>query len=414
MFVDFDNVYSGLLSLDDKAAELFATDPASWMTAITDGDGKGAGRRFLVRNCYLNPSKFSKYRSHWTRAGFRVIDCPSLTQQGKSSTDINLVLDAVDVLADPVGVDEFFIASADADFTSLVQRIRAADRETTVVVAGGVASAYRSMADHVVEPDDLIELIRAAAVMGKPAATKASYAATPVTLTPQVSSAPAVAPAAAPIEVPGDARAAVRAHLLAAAGPVILGFLAHRARMADPRLTRDWGEFGSFRKWLEADSEGIGTSSATSPGYAWDAARFTAADIAPAAPQSAATASDAMRDQVARVTDIPRLTTAQYAAVLRGIADDLMSHPFSRTEAAKRVRDACAAANEPVSRAAVTIVFTGLLYAGVLMETSSTARVIAEGWTKNALALIRGARMEFDEGELQQLRTWVSGGLLGA
>lgn len=41
--------------------------------------------RFLIRNCYLNPTVYAKYRTYWTRAGFRVIDCPSLTQQGKSS-----------------------------------------------------------------------------------------------------------------------------------------------------------------------------------------------------------------------------------------------------------------------------------------------------------------------------------------
>ena len=52
------------------------------------------------------PSGWHKYRTYWTRAGFRVIDCPSLTQRGKSSTDVNLVLDAMDALsgsANPYG-----------------------------------------------------------------------------------------------------------------------------------------------------------------------------------------------------------------------------------------------------------------------------------------------------------------------
>jgi hypothetical protein len=120
IFVDFDNVYIGLKSLDPSAAERFATDPGQWLDAITQADEAGGKHvRFLIRNCYLNPTVYAKYRTYWTRAGFKVIDCPSLTQQGKSSTDINLVLDAVDVLAGVAHVEEFFIASDDADFTSL-------------------------------------------------------------------------------------------------------------------------------------------------------------------------------------------------------------------------------------------------------------------------------------------------------
>ncbi|GIU54379.1 VOC family protein [Arthrobacter sp. NicSoilC12] len=124
MFVDFDNVYTGLMALDPAAAKRFAEDPKHWTEALAAGGAGEESRRFLIRNCYLNPVIYSKYRPYWTRAGFRVIDCPSLTQRGKSSTDINLVLDAMDALAGAAHIEEFFVASADADFTSLVQRFR--------------------------------------------------------------------------------------------------------------------------------------------------------------------------------------------------------------------------------------------------------------------------------------------------
>jgi uncharacterized LabA/DUF88 family protein len=141
MFVDFDNVYTGLQALDPLAARRFAEDPKHWADALSAGGSGESSRRFLIRNCYLNPVVYSKYRTYWTRAGFRVIDCPSLTQRGKSSTDINLVLDAMDTLSGAGDIDEFFIASADADFTSLIQRFRAADKLTTVIAAGAVAFA---------------------------------------------------------------------------------------------------------------------------------------------------------------------------------------------------------------------------------------------------------------------------------
>ena len=162
LFVDFDNVYIGLQRLDPGAAEAFASSPAHWLTALetgSDADGEFS-RRFLVRSCYLNPSAFSQFRPNFTRAGFSVVDCPSLTQQGKSSADINLVLDAVDALSAQTRYDEFVILSADADFTPLALRCRAADRRVTIITAGPAASAYRAVADTVITADELAELVK--------------------------------------------------------------------------------------------------------------------------------------------------------------------------------------------------------------------------------------------------------------
>ena len=162
LYVDFDNVYIGLQRLDPAAAEEFAGSPARWLTALErGGDAEGSfTRRFLVRSCYLNPAAFAGFRPNFTRAGFRVVDCPSLTQQGKSSADINLVLDAVDALSGPTRYDEFVILSADADFTPLALRFRAEDRRVTIVTAGPAASAYRSVADTVITADELAEMVR--------------------------------------------------------------------------------------------------------------------------------------------------------------------------------------------------------------------------------------------------------------
>ncbi|WP_309232728.1 NYN domain-containing protein, partial [Actinotalea sp. JY-7885] len=162
LFVDFDNVYIGLRRLDPAAAEAFASQPGHWLSALetgSDADGDFT-RRFLVRACYLNPSVFSQFRPNFTRAGFQVVDCPSLTQQGKSSADISLVLDAVDALAASTHYDEFVLMSADADFTPLALRWRAADRKVTIITASPAAAAYRAVADTVVTADGLAEIVR--------------------------------------------------------------------------------------------------------------------------------------------------------------------------------------------------------------------------------------------------------------
>ena len=164
LFVDFDNVYLGLKRLDAAAAAVFAESPGKWLERFEAGQDESGSfsRRYLVRNCYLNPSAFSQFRANFTRAGFSVVDCPSLTQQGKSSADINLVLDAVDALAATTHYDEFVIVSADADFTPLALRCRAADRRVTIVTASPAASAYRAVADEVVAADDLAALLLSA------------------------------------------------------------------------------------------------------------------------------------------------------------------------------------------------------------------------------------------------------------
>lgn len=404
LFVDFDNVYIGLQKLDPVAAELFATDPGPWTDAMAAGDGDGpGGRRFLVRNCYLNPSVFSKYRAYWTRAGYRVIDCPSLTQQGKSSTDINLVLDAVDILAGPVRIEEFFIASADADFTSLIQRFRAADRFTTVIVAGAVASAYRSTADRVVESDAFVSMLHGQVGPAPAAAQLVEVESPPSSASPTLG---ANRPRSATTAEASAAAVAVLNIVRSAPGLVTTAVLAKHAQIAEPALAGDWAGAGTFTAWLAQFDGKVGYSTKPPPGWAWDVARFSAEDLPKEIDDR-----PAIEQQVTRVTDVPPLSTAQFEQLFLALESRLKSGPFIRNETAKLVRNDCTDAGVQVSRSAINFVITGLLYAGVSLTSEATAKKLATGWAKNVEAMCGGARMEFDESEKDELRRWVSGGL---
>ncbi len=61
IFVDFDNVYTGLKQISLRAANDFASKPLKWLKWITqefDRDevsNSDIHRRVLVRRCYLNP-----------------------------------------------------------------------------------------------------------------------------------------------------------------------------------------------------------------------------------------------------------------------------------------------------------------------------------------------------------------------
>ena len=165
LFVDFDNIYLGLKKLDEAAAERFATEPARWVAWMEQGMPRGKNengetlqqRKLLVRRCYLNPRDFYRYRPNFIRSAFNVIDCPSLTAQGKNSADIYMVMDIVDTLAHDTHFDEFIILSGDADFTPVLLRLRAHDRRTVILAAGPASEAYKAACNLVIQEDVFIE-----------------------------------------------------------------------------------------------------------------------------------------------------------------------------------------------------------------------------------------------------------------
>lgn len=443
LLVDFDNVYIGLKRLDPAAAEAFATDPGHWLAELAQGsdtDGE-LTRRFLVRACYLNPSVYSRYRPNFTRAGFRVVDCPSLTQQGKSSADINLVLDAVDALAAPTRYDEFVIVSADADFTPLAQRCRADDRRVTIITASPAASAYRAVADTVVGADALADLVtQTASPLEEPVVASAVAPGAPVDVPPTQRRAPdAVDAAPVPTPTPaatdatssgaepggtghavapgqpgqGEARArrAVLRHVRTADGPVPLGAVAQAALTADPSMTAtQWAGAGGFTAWLTRTLPELGVSTRP-PGHVWDARRFGEADLPGAV---ADTDPTDLQRQVIAVTDTPGLSQAQYRVLLETLAQDVSAHPFDRVTTSRRVHEACQQAGAKVGRSTVNFVISGVLYVGLPLSEPRTPREVAGAWADNVIGLCRGARMELTSGDAAAIRSWVGGGLADA
>ncbi|MEZ4468728.1 MAG: NYN domain-containing protein [bacterium] len=163
IFIDFDNMYSGIRALDEAAAERFAEDPAAWLSWIETRldrpteDLQDARRTLLLRLCYLSPHRYGKYRSGFVRAGFQVVDCPPLTSQGKNSADIRMVLDMVDALEHETRFDEFILMSSDADFTPVLLRLRTRDRRTTIITSGYISAAYRGACDLTIDSGAFIE-----------------------------------------------------------------------------------------------------------------------------------------------------------------------------------------------------------------------------------------------------------------
>lgn len=241
LFVDFDNVYSGLRRLDQETADQFARNPTVWMNwlikslEMPDPVAPGAKRRVLVRRCYLNPQAYQRFRPSFNLAGFEIIDCPALTSEGKTSTDINMVLDIVDLLQHETHYDEFIVFSADADFTPVLRKLRRWDRRTTVLAIGFPSAAYRASADLLIDQDDFVR-------------NALTFDEAPTS--PPVEAQP-VGPSAA--ECGPLAQQLIQQAVREATAPVSL------AKIASLLLSRidgldasSWAGFGSFRALLES------------------------------------------------------------------------------------------------------------------------------------------------------------------
>ena len=114
--------------------------------------------RIIVKRAYADWTASSKGRDQLLELGIEPIHLFHSSGSGKNSSDIRLVIDAVDLLhSSPV--DTFVVVSADSDFVPLVSRLRSAGK--IVIGAGRQAVVSRSLVlscdrylylDHTEEP----------------------------------------------------------------------------------------------------------------------------------------------------------------------------------------------------------------------------------------------------------------------
>ncbi|MCU1517868.1 MAG: hypothetical protein JWQ75_2589, partial [Pseudarthrobacter sp.] len=193
-----------------------------------------------------------------------------------------------------------------------------------------------------------------------------------------------------------------------APGPVVGAMVAHRALTADPSLKTDWGGFGKFGTWVAQIGQGV-EYSPLQGGWVWDGQRFSSEDL-----PVEAELEPGIEERVARVTDVPALSAAQFRQMFEAMAARLREQPVNRSDLSRLVRDDCVTAGQPVSRGAVNFVIQGLMYVNCPLDETATAEGLAEAWTYDVEELCRVALMEFDDGERQALRRWASGGFLVA
>ncbi|MBL8349060.1 MAG: NYN domain-containing protein [Burkholderiaceae bacterium] len=433
LFVDVDNVFTQLRALQPAAAERFARQPGEWIRWLSgsleipgDHHDGSARRRLLVRRCYLNPNWYQGYRYAFLRAGFEIVDCPPVTSQGKTSTDIHMVLDIVDLLQHETRYDEFIVLSADADFTPVLRKLRRHDRRTSVLAIGFPSAAYQACADLLIDERLFVEQALGLAAEPAEAAERPVDGTTLDATTGDTGDTGGKAAAPAGRRASADELAQI-AHLIETAVaqspvPVAAGALASRLRQGFAPLLDDWCGHGSFKPFFRSLGLGRLLWISGSGGRIADPARHAvepreAGDAGAAGETDAAWGPHAallpLAREISQLTGAPLLPPPTLRAVLDALCADLATHPYEPTETARRVHAACADAGLEVSLREVVFILRGMQLNGhVFGRGQDDPRTLTQRLYSQLLFLCQREQMVIDEAARAQIRQWIGADLL--
>jgi uncharacterized protein (TIGR00288 family) len=113
----------------------------------------------VVKKAYCDWERYKEFRSAMHYASFELIEVPHVSQSGKNSADIRMVVDALDLCYTKAHVDTFVILSGDSDFSPLVSKLR--ENNKTVIGVGVKNSTSELLianCDEFIYYDDLVRV----------------------------------------------------------------------------------------------------------------------------------------------------------------------------------------------------------------------------------------------------------------
>src|SRR5471030_2148290 len=111
----------------------------------------------VVKKAYCDWERYREFKSGMHQAGFELIEVPHVSQSGKNSADIRMVVDALDLCYTKSHVDTFVILSGDSDFSPLVSKLR--ENAKTVIGVGvknSTSDLFINNCDEFIYYDDLV------------------------------------------------------------------------------------------------------------------------------------------------------------------------------------------------------------------------------------------------------------------
>ena len=160
LLVDFDNV-------EGHVGKPFGDSIANWKAWLEDGgfEKRPVQRDFLAMRVYWN-GRTDKRRASFEAEEFEAFACrPAAVvkiKEGKSSADVVITIDAMDLAHELRGLKEVILLTADTDFVPLVDRLQ--EKGLHVVAMGNESdpssAIYRDRADTVISVGALREACR--------------------------------------------------------------------------------------------------------------------------------------------------------------------------------------------------------------------------------------------------------------
>src|SRR5471030_1611368 len=127
----------------------------------------------VVKKAYCDWERYREFKSGMHEAAFELIEVPHVSQSGKNSADIRMVVDALDLCYTKAHVDTFVILSGDSDFSPLVSKLR---ENNKTVIGVGVKNSTSNLlianCDEFIYYDDLVRVQKAKPAPRKKAETK--------------------------------------------------------------------------------------------------------------------------------------------------------------------------------------------------------------------------------------------------
>ena len=397
LYVDFDNIYTRLAEQDAELGRAFGTMPHRWIKwleihALRILYGEGVRRRILKRMCYMNPQCYQEYRPFFIRAAFQVVDCPPLTQQGKTSADIYLVMDCMDDLSHSTRFEEFIILSGDADFTPMLVRLQEHARRTLVLSVGYSSPAYTAAASWRIREDWFIQqALLEDSREGPPAGASRGES-----LSPREK----------------NRRMAEQIKRLVSEAPAPLSLRSlYRMLGKSGEAAGDAAGESAFPALLEQMDLGTLEMSRLGEGYVYDPERHE--------PPGAAEEREAFRRDLPemfkfaltlhRLTDIPLLKPEGWNVLLAEAAEEIRLNAYSPRSTTRNVRERCLAKGLPLSGRDVAWLLGALAQGGCRLHERRDVprRELGKALLLGMQSLCRSAQLRLDPQEGQLLMEWL-------
>ncbi|MDL2315922.1 NYN domain-containing protein [Desulfovibrio sp. OttesenSCG-928-A18] len=427
LYVDFDNIYTRLSEQDPALGRTFATCPQRWLRwleghALRMMYGDGVRRRILKRCCYLNPIRYHEFRPFFIRSAFQVVDCPPLTNYGKTSADIHLVMDCMDALSHVTRFDEIIILSGDADFTPLLLRIQEHARRSLVLSVGYTSPAYAAACSWRIREDWFVaQALEEQREEGEERESRPSGERPPRQqhVDREESDSNWRADRAAKggnINLPVFKRIrlveSIKQLVAESSVPVPLPSAVH-VLQSEQEASPDWYGAGTLRDLLEVLDLAPVVFSQTGQGYVYDPERHESME-------GGGGSDDFKRDnpelydfalKVHRLVDVPMLGPQQYTLLLKTLLAEVGANGFSRAATIRRMETRCAELNLPLDGAQILFITEALIAGGVNLNKKSVQDLsldnLRESLVKRVSELCKLLQYEVDDDELDMLEEWL-------